>query len=613
MKEKIYIIITFLIILSVSLFTIFGCANRGQGPQGGPKDLIPPKYLKSIPEQEALNVTTPTVELFFDEIVLVESSFEKVIISPPQKTAPTIKALGKKVKVQLRDSLLPNTTYTIDFTDAIVDNNERNKLEDFTFCFATGDHIDSLKISGFVVDAQNLNPVPGILVGVHSNLDDTAFTKIPFNRITKTNSRGEFTISNIAEGTYKIFALSDIGSNYFFDIPTEQIGFIDSLFIPQCSVSIHYDTLFTNKLDSVTGDTIERNVIDTIIPHIVHNFTPDSVLLQVFTEKNHIQNLLKSERPERHKVATYYNISCDTLPILRPLDVPDSIFNNIMQINETKDTIVYWFSDSLLIQRDTLQCELTYRKTINDTLRWQTDTLNFIYRAPRGKQTTEKPEERLFKHNASSSFDVYKPLQLTFIEPVHINDTVHYQLQHQVDTIWEDLNSQLVKIDSIGLRYQIEYKWKPETRYRLMTDSALFVSFSGKVTKAEKMDFTIKSLEEYSTFIVELKQHTGKERLQLLNDKDIVVKELPANEKKIKFEYIAPGVYYLRMYIDEDGDGKWSTGKYADHRQAEQVYYFPYSVELRAFWDVEEEWDIMEFPLLQQKPTELINTKDKKK
>ena len=127
------------------------------------------------------------------------------------------------------------------------------------------------------------------------------------------------------------------------------------------------------------------------------------------------------------------------------------------------------------------------------------------------------------------------------------------------------------------------------------------------------MDFTIKSLEEYSTFIVELKQHTGKERLQLLNDKDIVVKELPANEKKIKFEYIAPGVYYLRMYIDEDGDGKWSTGKYADHRQAEQVYYFPYSVELRAFWDVEEEWDIMEFPLLQQKPTELINTKDKKK
>ena len=84
-------------------------------------------------------------------------------------------------------------------------------------------------------------------------------------------------------------------------------------------------------------------------------------------------------------------------------------------------------------------------------------------------------------------------------------------------------------------------------------------------------------------------------------------------EKKIKFEYIAPGVYYLRMYIDEDGDGKWSTGKYADHRQAEQVYYFPYSVELRAFWDVEEEWDIMEFPLLQQKPAELINTKDKKK
>ena len=612
MKEKIYIIITFLIILSVSLFTIFGCANRGQGPQGGPKDLIPPKYLKSIPEQEATNVTTPTVELFFDEIVLVESSFEKVIISPPQKTAPTIKALGKKVKVQLRDSLLPNTTYTIDFTDAIVDNNERNKLDGFTFCFATGDHIDSLKISGFVVDAQSLNPVPGILVGVHSNLEDTAFTTTPFNRITKTNSRGEFTISNLAQGSYKIFALSDIGSNYLFDILTEKIGFNDSLITPQCSVSIHYDTLFTNKLDSVTGDTLERNVIDTIISHAVYKYSPDSVLLQVFTEKNHIQNLLKSERPERHKVLSYYNISCDSLPILRPLNVADSIFNFITQINENKDTIIYWFSDSLIINKDTLQCELTYRKTIEDTLRWQTDTVNFIYREPRGKKLTQNIVERLFKHNASTSFDVYSPLILSFTEPVFMNDTIHYQLQHQVDTVWKELNSQLIKTDSIGLEYRIEYNWKPETKYRLITDSALFISFSGKATNAEKLDFTIKSLEEYSTFIVELKQHTGKERLQLLNEKDVVVKELPATEKKIKFEYIKPGVYYLRMYIDEDGDGKWSTGKYIEHRQAEQVYYFPYSVELRAFWDVEEEWDIMEFPILQQKPSELIIKEQKK-
>lgn len=599
-------------IVMLAMFTILGCANRGQGPQGGPKDLIPPKYQRSIPEQEALNVTTSNVEIFFDEIVLVESSYEKVIISPPQKTAPVIKALGKKVKVSLRDSLMPNTTYTIDFTDAIVDNNERNKLDGFTFCFSTGEYIDSLKISGYVVDAETLNPIPGIMVGVHSNLEDSAFTTLPFNRITKTNSRGQFTINNLAGGTYKVFALSDVGSNYLFDIPSEQIAFNDSLFSPQCEVTFSYDTLYTNLIDSVTGDTLQRNVIDSIVVHKAYAFSPDSVILQAFTEKTHLQNLLKAERPEKFKVCTYYNIGCDSLPTLRPLNVDDSVFTNLVQINETVDTLIYWFSDSLLWKQDTLQCELTYRKTINDTLRWQIDTLNIIYRAPKGKKSVAENDIKLFKHNGSGKFDVYNPLKLTFIEPVFIDDTVHYQLQQQVDTVWKDIAAKFEKVDSIGLNYRVSYNWKPETKYRLTLDSALFRSFTDKVTKEEKIDITIKSLEEYSTFIVNILQYNGNERLQLLNEKDEVVKEISATDKKVKFEYITPGVYYLRMFRDEDGDGKWTPGKYSEHRHAEQVYYFPYKVELRAFWDVEEDWDIMEFPLLQQKPTELIKTEKKK-
>lgn len=594
------------------MFTIFGCANRGQGPQGGPKDVVPPKFLKSIPEPMALNVTTPDVELLFDEIVLVESSYEKVIISPPQKTAPVIKALGKKVKVSLRDSLLPDMTYTIDFTDAIVDNNERNKLQDFSFCFSTGNHIDSLKISGFVLDAETLNPVPGIMVGVHSNHDDSAFTSLPFNRITKTNSSGEFTISNLAAGTYKLFALNDIGSNYYFDIPTEQIAFNDTLFSPECSVSVHYDTVYTNVIDSVSGDTLQRNVIDTIVPHTIFDFTPDSVLLQVFTEKNNIQNLLGTERSERYRISTFYKNSCDSMPVLRPLNVDDSVFSHLTQINGSVDTIVYWFSDSLLWKVDTIRCELKYRKTIDDTLRWQTDTLNFIYRAPKSKKGEASAGKKLFSHNGSGSFDVYKPLKLNFTEPVFIDDTLHYQLEQKVDTLWKNVDSRIERVDSIGLNYQISYPWKAENTYRLTLDSALFRSFSGKVTNPEQISLTVKSLEEYSTFIVELKQYSGKEVLQLLNKDDAVVRQLPATEKKVKFEYIAPGVYYLRMFVDEDGDGKWSTGKYSEKRQAEQVYYFPYSVELRAFWDVEEEWDILEYPVLQQKPAELIKTEKNK-
>ena len=225
MKQTIKI----LSIIAFCILTILGCASRGSGPQGGPKDTTPPKLLKCNPENGATNVSTNKIQLTFDEIVLVQSTFEKVVISPPQTNIPTIKASGHKVNVNLQDSLRSNTTYTIDFTNSIIDNNERNELNGFTFSFATGDFIDTLRLSGTIIDSETLNPIPNLIVGIHSNLNDTAFTSIPFERITKTNNEGKFTINNIREGQYHVFAISDIGSNYYFDIPTEQIAFDDSV------------------------------------------------------------------------------------------------------------------------------------------------------------------------------------------------------------------------------------------------------------------------------------------------------------------------------------------------------------------------------------------------
>ena len=602
-----------------SVLTILGCANRGGGPQGGPKDTTPPKLLKCTPENGATNVSSNKIQLTFDEIVLVQNTFEKVVISPPQTSMAIIKAAGQKVNVELQDTLKENTTYTIDFTTSIVDNNERNELDGFTFSFATGDFIDTLKLSGTIVDAETLNPMPNLIVGIHSNLNDTAFTSIPFDRITKTNAEGNFTISNIKEGQYHVFALSDIGNNYYFDIPTEQIAFNDSVYTPICTTEIVYDTIFHYAVIDSANNIVDSTqlIVDSIVTKYNYVYTPNDVVLFAFTEKNNRQYLSKSSRPERYKLVLEFGNMCDTLPKFRPLNFADSIFTYILQESTNKDTLVYWLTDTLAWQQDTLKIETTYQKR-DDSVYWQTDTITFLYRAPKvsnkkKKDEVKKVEYHKLKSNNSVSFDVYVPLVLEFDMPTEMtpNDTTWYRLQEKVDTIWVDLEAKLLKCDSMGLRYEIRHEWKPATDYQLVIDSALFTSFVGLTTNTETLGLKTKSLEAYAVLIFELINYTGKEVIQILNKEDNVVRQQLASDSKVRFDYMDPGVYYARLFIDENGNGKWDTGDYSENLQAEKVYYYPYDMELRAFWDVEEVWNIGELPILEQKPKELVKIKSK--
>jgi uncharacterized protein (DUF2141 family) len=611
--------INILFIIAFCIFTILGCANRGGGPQGGPKDTTPPKLLKCSPENGSTNVSSNKIQLTFDEIVLVQSTFEKVIISPPQSQMAIIKASGHKVNVELQDSLKESTTYTIDFTNSIVDNNERNELNGFTFSFATGDFIDTLKISGTIVDAQTLNPVPNLLVGIHSNLGDSAFLSKPFDRIAKTDDKGKFTINNVKAGEYHIFALSDIGSNYYFDIPTEQIAFDDSIYTPNCTTDITYDTISHYAIIDSVNNIVDSTqlIIDSITTKYNYIYTPDDVVLFAFTETTDRLYLTKSERKERHQLTLEFANKCDSLPIIKPLNVADSLFTYLQQTSINQDTITYWLTDTLLWQQDTIKLETTYIKR-DDSTYWHTDTITFIYREPRNSKSKNKNEPEADLHhtlstNKSTSFDIYMPLVLTFKQPttLALNDSVGYRLQEKVDTNWIDLPAEITKIDSIGLKYQVMHQWKPTTEYQLIIDSTLFTSFIGKTTNHETISFRTKSLEEYSILIIELTQHTGKEVIQILDKNDAIVKELHATDPKVRFEYMKPDTYYVRLFIDENSNGKWDAGNYRQHSQAEKVYYYPYDIELRAFWDVEEIWNYTELPILEQKPKELVKTEKK--
>ena len=633
LRDTLSLLVKMMAIVAVTVAVSMGCANRGAGPQGGPVDSIPPQLIKSEPYNGQLNYTKNTMNLDFNEIVLVEGAYDKVIVSPPQKTAVVVKALGKRVLVEFADSMQPNTSYTVDFTDAIVDNNEKNPLRNFSMSFATGDHIDSLQMAGLLLDASNVNPLPGIVIGIHSDLSDTAFTTTPFKRVTKTDMNGNFRIRNIAPGSYHIFALGDLGSNYFYDMPNEQIAFLDSVFVPSVSSRVRIDTLLNDSVmallaDSINVDSLPKSAlppeaIDTIINRTVYDYTPRDIILQAFTEPKGRQYLVKNDRPERFKFNLYFAQPLDSLPQITGLNFPaDSVL--ILQANKTQDTLTYWLPDTVYSSLDTLSMTVNHRNT--DTLGvlgWSTDTLNIAYRPPRTKESRSSSRKKKddkpmvthisLKSNVNNTFDVYRNVELTFEVPAWPTDSGRCVIEQQVDTLWHVVADSIYPLDSIGLRYRFDFKVEPATSYRIIADSAKFVNLKGECNDSTGIGFKTRSLEEYGKLIVTLSRRDSNEILQLLNEKDTPVREIKATEDKTVFEYLDPGKYYLRLYNDWNGDSIWTPGSYEEGRQAETVYYFPYSINIRALWDVEEEWDYRDFPLPEQKPLELIIDNNKNK
>lgn len=598
--------ITFVISIIVLFLCLIApsCANRGQGPQGGPKDTIPPVVLHEMPANGSLNSKVKEIEVTFDELILAENTMENVIISPPQTKLPEIKSRGKKLVVVFNEDLIDSTTYTIDFGNSIVDNNEKNPLRGYTYAFSTGPTIDSLQISGYLLNAEDLNPVEGCLVGLHADLSDTAFTSKPFTRVTRTDSVGYFTIKNIKEGQYKIFALNDLSRDYIFQAG-EGLAFCDSLITPYVKTETVADTIFNDSL-----------FVDSIVHKNNILYGPDNILLFYFKENKIMRRLLKTERPEQHFFRIYFSAPADSLPHIEPIG-EDWSKNVMVEYNNTKDTIVYWLKDSLTITTDTLNFAITYLKTDSlFELYSQTDTLSAVYRHPRiGKKAkqTEKQEQALsIKTNASSSFEIYNNLVLSSPTPIaSVNDTMMH-LYEVIDSTLNLLPLYYNAIDSTHKSFSIRHEWKPTGEYVFQMDSACMYDIYGKTHAAINAKLKIKSLEDYSNLIVKITPYDSTAIIQLLNPNDQIVRELQATEEGVKFENVKPGDYYLRMFYDSNHDGKWTTGNQQKKIQPEKVVYSAKKLTLRANWDFEELWNLKELPVLEQKPSELKASKGKK-
>ena len=604
---------------------LYSCASIGR-LEGGEIDEDPPVMLSSTPRLGSVNnKNTRRFTLEFDEYIKLDNPAEKIVFSPPQINQPEIKANGKKVIVTLKDSLMPNTTYTIDFADAIQDNNEGNPITQFTYTFSTGEELDTLAVAGTVLNASNLEPIKGAVVGLYADLSDSVFKSKPFERMVRSDIRGYFSIRGIAPGKYRIFAQQDADQDYHLSQPTEQLAFNDSLIIPTSEPRMRMDTVW---VDSLT--------IDTIVEMRYTYYMPDDIILRNFRQPRPNRRLAGSSRQEAHKFQLNFTAPSDSLPEIKGLNF-DATDAFVMELNRgVNDTLQYWIKDSTIIQMDTLSVSVSYLYT--DSLfnfLPRTDTLQLVYR-PRpltneerkAAEQAQKEEERRKKEGdtlevalpeikplpmevyAPSSFDIYDYISLTFKEPVIRLDTTSIHLKQEVDSItWKDIPFDLVQ-DSIDIKsFNIFADWEEKGSYKITIDSAAVTGLYGLTTAKAENSFKIKPLTEYGQIFFTVTGISEPAFVELLDDKDNVVRTVDLENGHADFYYLTPGKYGARLIVDENRNGIWDTGDYDLHLQPEMVYYYHQLLELKANFDVHQDWNVKQLSLDKQKPDELKKQK----
>ena len=583
------------------------CANRGSGPQGGPKDTEPPVLLSATPENGNTNFNAKSIILEFNELVSVNNPLQNITFSPPQKNSPTVKGLGKKVSITFQDSLLPNTTYTIEIKKCIVDYTESNPFADYVYTFSTGDKVDSLQISGKVIDAETLAARKNYTVGIYSNLSDTAFTKTRFEKIAKTNENGEFTIYGVAEGTYNLFAIKDAGGVNFYQNKGTDIAFLDSTITPYAHLHGKVDTLWTDST---------KTRYDNVTLNAYNEYFPKGLILKTFKERDIIHRLKSYKRNSKNTFTLIFSEPQDKEPELKLLS--DSSFAEPFLKEKTNrtDSLVFWVKDSLLYKQDSLHISVSYLKTdsLGESVS-QTDSLYLIYRETkaekRKRENSTNNHVLNFTHNLNKSLEVYDTVKFVFNEPIKEVITDSIKLSLKVDTLFEKVNYKVMFDDSIcKKKLYLIFKKELGGNYQLEIDSASITSIYGKVNDRFNKPLKIKKLEDYSNLYIKFNENIPNAIVQLLSEREVVIRECPVQDAEAYFEDVNPAAYYIRMYIDENGNNKWDAGNLEKKIQPEMVYYYPKRLQLRANWDMEETWPYKNIEILKQRPAELVQ-KDK--
>jgi hypothetical protein len=514
---------------------------------------------------------------------------------------PDFKLKGKSLRVKFNEPLLENTTYTVYFGDAIVDLSEKNPLLNYTYIFSTGPKVDSMSLKGQVINAFDLVPVENVFVMLYKDNNDTLpLDSLPLNvkpyYLSKSDVNGNFQLNGLANEQYLMFAIADLNANYYFDQPTEQIAFLDTLVTPQYEIPPAIDSTIIDSLWTLYEDLKEdsiRALVDVLyLDSIKSNRVQiEKHILSLFTETDTTQRLVKAQLLRRNTLLFSFSQPAGEITI-EPVNFnPDTLWYEEV-FSKEKDSIS-WYLKSLPI--DTLELFIFY---MDDTLGHEFIRLdpNKVYPGGETRKQMKEEEGKIeyldFESNLSKGIlPLNKQPLITFDQPLQeiISDSILFIAGE--DSIY---NPEFVIVDSLRLKIVFPIELQESTKYSLLFPDSSFIDWNGYYNDNKKLSFSTRSLKDYGVFtlklIPELKQSYI---LQLTTDKEELIKEFYFhNDTTYRIEYLNPGKYTLKLIYDSNSNRKWDSGNYFKKLQPEKVFYFPKTVEVRGNWEIEEVWEI---------------------
>ena len=589
---------------------IYACANRGY-PEGGPKDTTPPKVILEDPVSYTRNFSKKRVNIYFDEFVQLKDINEKFIISPPLKKKPKVHLKGKYVQVDLGDSLKPNTTYSLDFADAISDYNEGNPLGFYRYVFSTGDIVDTLELSGNVVNAESGEPVLNMYVELYSNLNDSMpLTSIP-DYVARTDSSGFFRITNLRDTLYRVVAIEDANRDYKYTPEAEMFAYLDTLVRPVVMPVVRTDTF--KVIDKIVGqDTLTS---DSIVTSEFLAYGPNNLYLRLFQEKLTQLYMTDDERKSRERLDFVFSIPGENQFEARLWDTTttEPLPRNwyLKEHTAGNDTITLWIRDSSVYKRDTLNVILSYFRS-DSTGRhvMYADTSRYTFKEKKETERKGKKKEEAsaitfldIKSNVSGDLDLKGRLFLEFDRPIDKSTLQGLKLSQKVDTVFENVAYTLSE-DSLKIRrVYVDADWKAGQEYHLQLDSATVYDLYGRFNNKFEKKFKVRTEEYYGKLILSVKGIQGNTIIQMYKSENsksengkrkyTVVREAAVNKnEEVVFELLPEGKYKLRAILDANVNGKWDIGLYLKKQQPEEIIYLPAEISVKQNFDIEQEFDL---------------------
>lgn len=547
--------------IPIYLFCVLflGACAKIVTPVGGPKDTTPPKITKEQPVSQSVNFASTQIRITMDEFFTLDNPNANVLVSPPLKYTPEYKIKDKTLVIKIKDTLKENTTYNLVFSNCIQDYHENNKLNYYHYSFSTGSCIDSFMLKGSVLDAQSLAAGEDFTIMLYKNdIDSLPLTTLP-DYISKSQKNGTFSFQNISPGSYKIFALKDINSNFLYDLPKEAVAFGD---IP---VQAYPAPVKDSTREVLSADS-----------------TIEDILLKSFIATDTLPKLLRYDNPAAGIYSFPFTASVNELDI-KPLNKDIPFFQKWSSNNDTV---------TLYLKRVSFD-SLAYVFSFNG----QNDTVRL--KPYKSKQSTPaRGAAKATTSKLSVSFadegHFYKPLKLKFSYPIQPTDSfdVFFFCQRQGK---DDTTTVRISVpDTFVTEIPVPFKLESKKSYKMMIPDSVFKGYNGLTNDTIRTSFTAKSEKDYGNIILKyvLPEAPHPFIAQLWNGNQLIQENVLRNSTDITYPHLEPGNYNVRIIKDANGNGKWDVGNYALKKQPEEIIQFEKTISVRAFWDVEEEFRI---------------------